>query len=145
MFSGWSLVRFAHVLSAILWVGGQLTLSLVVRRAAGSTLEGEARSDLFMRIGRVFGRMATFVLMPVLLATGLALIYHRGVDVGALSAGSYGQILTAKIVLALVSFGLAGVHGFTASRASARTSRVVGIAGGVVSATVVLLATALVP
>lgn len=145
MFSGWSVVRFAHVLSAILWVGGQLTLSLVVRRAAGETLQDETRSDLFMTMGRVFARMANFVLMPVLLATGLALIYHRGVDIGALSAGSYGHIVTANILLAFVSFGLAAIHGVTARRSSTRTSRLIGIVGGVVSATVVLLATALVP
>jgi len=145
MFSGWSLVRFAHVLAAILWVGGQLTLSLVVRRAAVETLADESRSSLFMNMGRVFGRMANFVLMPVLLATGLALIYHRGVDIGALSVGSYGQILTAKIVLAFVSFGLAAAHGMTARRASARASRMVGIAGGLVSVAVVLLATSLIP
>lgn len=144
MFTGWSVVRFAHVLAAILWVGGQLTLSLVVRRAAVETLEDETRSSLFTNMGRVFGRMANFVLMPVLLATGLALIYHRGVDIGALSVGSYGQILSAKIVLAFVSFGLAAAHGATAGRTSPRTSRIVGIAGGVVSATVVLLATSLV-
>lgn len=92
MFSGWSLVRFAHVLSA-----------------------------------------------------RLALIYHRGVVIGALTVGSYGQILTAKIVLALVSFALAAVHGVTGRRASARIFRMVGIAGGAMSAMVVLLATALVP
>jgi hypothetical protein len=50
--------------------------------------------------------MGTFVLMPVLLGSGLALIYHRGVDIGALSVGSYGQILTAKILLAFLSFEL---------------------------------------
>ena len=145
MLSGWFLVRFAHVLAAVLWVGGQLTLSLIVRRAAVETLEDETRSELFIRMGRAFGRMANLVLMPVLLATGLALIYHRGVDIGALSVGSYGQILTAKIVLAFVSFVLAAAHGVTASRASARASRMVGIAGGLVSVTVVLLATSLVP
>lgn len=145
LFSWWSLVRFAHVLSAVLWVGGQLTLSIVVRRAAVETLEDETRSTLFTTVGRSFGRMANFVLMPVLLGTGLALIYHRGVDIGALSVGSYGQILTVKIILAFVSFGLAALHGAMATRASAGASRAIGITGGLVSVVVVLLATALVP
>ncbi len=145
LFSWWSLVRFAHVISAVLWVGGQLTLSVVVRCAAVETLEDETRSTLFTAVGRSFGRMANFVLMPVLLGTGLALIYHRGVDIGALSVGSYGQILTVKIILAFVSFGLAALHGAMATRASAGASRAIGITGGIVSVVVVLLATALVP
>ncbi len=144
MFSWWSLVRFAHVLSAILWVGGQLTLSMVVRRAAAETVDGATRSGLFTAIGKHFGRLANLVLMPVLLGSGLALIYHRGVDLGALSVGSSGQILTVKIVLAFVSFALAVLHGIMASRGT-RVSRTIGITGGVVSAAVVLLATALVP
>lgn len=144
MFSWWSLVRFAHVLSAILWVGGQLTLSMVVRRAAAETVDGATRSGLFTAIGKHFGRLANLVLMPVLLGSGLALIYHRGVDLGALSVGSYGQILTLKIILAFVSFALAVLHGILASRGP-RVSRTIGITGGIVSAAVVLLATALVP
>jgi uncharacterized membrane protein len=145
MFSIWTLVRFAHVLAAVLWVGGQLSLSLVVRPAAASTLDDSTRSAFFIRVGRIFGRLSSFVLFPVLLGTGLGLIYHRGVDIGALAVGSYGQILTVKIVLAFVSFGLAAVHGVMSGRATPGIVRTLGITGGVVSATVVLLATALVP
>jgi hypothetical protein len=67
------------------------------------------------------------------------------VDIGALAVGRYGQILTVKIVLAFVSFGLAVVHGVMPGRATPGIARTLGITGGVVSATVVLLATALVP
>jgi hypothetical protein len=70
-----------------------------------------------------------FVLMPVLLGSGLALIYHPGVDIGALSVGSCGQILTAKILVTFLSFGLAAVHGVVATRGSSRASRIVGIGG----------------
>lgn len=145
MFSLWSIVRFAHVVSAVLWVGGQLTLSFVVRPAAKEVMDESSRAVLFSGIGKWFGRIASFVLMPVLLGTGLALIYHRGVDLGALTVGSYGTTLTVKIVLAFVSFVLAAVHGFTATRMSGSASRLVGIAGGLVSVLVVLFATALVP
>lgn len=144
MFSIWSLIRFAHVLAAVLWVGGQLTLSMVVRRAAAETVDAPIRADLFTAIGRHFGRLANLVLMPVLLGSGLALIYHRGVDLGALSVGSYGQILTTKIILAFVSFALAVLHGVMAGRGPG-VSRSIGITGVIVSAVVVLLATALVP
>jgi uncharacterized membrane protein len=118
MFSIWSLVRFAHVLAAVLLVGAQLSLSLVVRPAAANTLDDNTRSAFFIRVGRIFGRLSSFVLFPVLLGTGLGLMYHRGVDIGALAVGRYGQILTVKIVLAFVSFGLAVVHGVMPGRAT---------------------------
>lgn len=37
--TGWSLVRFAHVLCAMGWVGGQLLLSVVVLPVLRSNVE----------------------------------------------------------------------------------------------------------
>lgn len=145
MIDGWSLVRFLHVTAAVLWVGGQLTLSLVVRRAAAETLEGDHRRRFFAAAGRRFGRIATVVLIPVLLSTGLALTSHRGVSLGALALPGYGATLGTKIILAFVSFGLAATHGIIAARGNATASRTFGVAGGIVSVVVVLFATALVP
>lgn len=145
MQSVWWILRFLHVGAAILWVGGQLALTLVVRPAAAITLDDEARTELFVEAGRRFGRLATLALMPVLLATGLALAWHRGVQLASLGRPGYGTILGTKIVLAFVSFGLAAVHGVAAGRSSPGVARVVGIAGALVSLVVVLLATALVP
>lgn len=145
MIDGWSLVRFLHVTAAILWVGGQLTLSLVVRPAAADTLDGDRRREFFTAAGRRFGRVSTVILMPVLLATGLALASHRGVTFGALALPGYGVTLGIKIVLAFVSFGLAAAHGIIATRGHTAGSRFLGIAGALVSVAVVLLATSLVP
>lgn len=145
MISLWTVVRFLHVLSAIVWVGGQLTLSLVVRRAAIEELDDpESRTALFAAAGRQFARLSTLGLMPVLVATGIALAWHRGVDFGGLLRPGYGAVLGTKILLAFLSLGLAVLHGVTAARRPG-TGRVIGIAGVAVSVTVVLLATALVP
>lgn len=59
--------------------------------------------------------------------------------------GSHGKTLTVKIVLAFVGFGLAAVHGAMSGRTSPMVARIEGVAGGVVSATVRLLAAALGP
>ena len=99
---------------------------------------------MFVAAGERFGRLGLLVLMPVLLATGIALAYHRGVDMGILSLPGYGMTLTAKIILAFVSFALAGVHGFVAARASRRMSRILGIVGAAVSLAVVFLAASLI-
>lgn len=145
MISIWTIVRFLHVLSAIAWVGGQLTLSLIVRRAAMEELdEPESRTALFAAAGRRFARVSTLGLMPVLVATGIALAWHRGVDFGGLTRPGYAGVLGVKILLAFVSLGLAVLHGVTAARQPG-TGRAIGLAGVAVSVTVVLLATALVP
>lgn len=141
----WPTVRFLHLLAAIVWVGAQLTLVLVVRQALEKTVEdAERRRAVFVAVGERFGRIGLLVLMPLLLATGIALTYHRGVDLGVLSMPGYGMTLTVKIVLALLSFALAGVHGLIAARASRRASRILGIVGASVSLAVVFLAASLI-
>ncbi len=141
----WAAIRFLHVLAAVLWVGGQLTLSLIVRPASVELLDADTHRRLLAELGRRYARIAAAGLIPVLIATGLALAYHRGVTVAALTRPGYGMRLGAKIVLALVSFALAGAHGVTALRSSARAIRIAGISGGVISVAVVALAVSLVP
>lgn len=148
--SAWATVRFLHVLSAVLWVGGQLTLSLIVRPAAVRALDAEQRSDLFTLAGTRFARLSTLLLIPVLLGSGLALAWHRGVDFGMLTLPGYGLTLGIKITLALVSLALAirpdsGVQrsnrtehsradgGHSQKRAILRENRVIW-AGGLVGA-----------
>ena len=142
--SVWAIVRFLHVISAVLWVGGQLTLSLIVRPAAVTALDAERRSELFTLAGTRFARLSTLVLMPMLLGSGLALAWHRGVDFGMLTLPGYGLMLGVKITLAFVSLALAVLHGIVVSRQGG-VARAIGIAGLAVSVTVVLLATSLVP
>ncbi len=142
--SVWTIVRFLHVVSAVLWVGGQLTLSLIVRPAAVRALDAEQRSDLFTLAGPRVARLSTLLLMPVLLGSVLALAWHRGVDFAMLTLPGYGLTLGIKITLALVSLALAVLHGIVVSR-NGGTARVIGVAGLAVSVSVVLLATSLVP
>ena len=143
--SVWPAVRFVHLVAAILWVGGQLTLALVVRGAVESGIEDrDRRTAVFVEAGRRFGRIATLVLIPLLLASGIALAWHRGVDLGVFALPGYGTALGVKIALAFVSFVLAGVHGFIAMRGNRRMSRILGMVGLVVSLVIVYLAAALV-
>ncbi len=141
----WTIIRFLHVIAAILWVGGQLTLSLVVRPASlRSDLAPEDRVRLMSGVGVRYGRIATIGLMPVILATGLALIYHHGVEFGGLSVSSYATTLTIKVILVFVSFALAFAHGFIAARSSSAVARWIGISSALVSVAIVFLAVMLV-
>ena len=75
---GWSLIRFLHVLAAMVFVGGQLVLSGMVLPVIRKELEPERSGPLARKAARLFGHTANIVLLPTLIATGLALMSHRG-------------------------------------------------------------------
>jgi uncharacterized membrane protein len=52
--TGWSLVRFAHVLAAMGWVGGQLALSIIVLPVLRGRLDATERAPLIREMARRF-------------------------------------------------------------------------------------------
>jgi putative copper export protein len=71
----WTAIRFVHVLSAITWVGVQLTLFMlfpVLRRR----LEAEQFRTVARTAGMRLGIVAVITL-PALLASGIALASHQ--------------------------------------------------------------------
>ena len=103
----WTTIRFLHVLSAIAWVGVQLTLF-----ALFPVLRGQLEPDRFRAVARAAGMrlgLVAAVTLPLLLATGLALASHEVPD-------SERGWVEAKLVLwALVLAAFCG-HALTASR-----------------------------
>jgi putative copper export protein len=55
MVDAWTLVRFLHVLSAMMWVGGQLLLSLLVLPVLRRGLDAASRAPLTRQVGVRFG------------------------------------------------------------------------------------------
>ena len=103
----WTAIRLVHVLSAITWVGVQITLfalfPVLRRRLAPDDLRAVAAAA-----GKRLGLVAAITL-PLLLATGIALASHE-------VPSSQRAWVTAKLVIwALVLAGFAG-HALTASR-----------------------------
>ena len=141
--TSWSVVRFLHVLAAIGWVGGQLTLSAVVVPAVRAHADaGPQRAALMRDTGRRFARLANFGLLPVLVVTGLALAGHRRIDFTDLGGSTYGRLFAAKLILVAASIVLAAAHGVLAGRR--RASRPLAMAGVGAAVGIVLFATALV-
>ncbi|MER6005794.1 hypothetical protein ABT120_45120 [Nonomuraea angiospora] len=95
----WTMVRFLHVLSAALWVGGQLTVSLVVLPLARRLLEDQPRAEVLTAVGRRFGIITVAAFLPVQIGTGVALAWHKGVTWSSLTDPGYGRILAAKLLL----------------------------------------------
>lgn len=142
--TAWSLVRFAHVLAAMGWVGGQLLLTGVVLPAVRAELAPDVRGPVVHRAARRFALLANAVLLPTLLVTGLALAWHRGVTFGSFDDPGYGRLLGIKLVFVVASIALAAVHGIVASR-QPRRARPLALLGVAASVGVVVLATAMVP
>ena len=74
----WSFVRFLHVVGAVVWLGGQLTVSALVMPVARDRLPPEARAGLMRVLGMRFGIATVAVLIPLQVATGVALARHKG-------------------------------------------------------------------
>lgn len=142
--TGWSLVRFAHVLAAMGWVGGQLLLTGVVLPAVRAELSPQVRGPVVHRTARRFALLANPVLLPTLLVTGLLLAWHRGVTLASFENPGYGRLLGIKLMFVAASVGLAAVHGIVASRNPAR-ARPFALLGVAASVGIVVFATALVP
>jgi putative copper export protein len=140
----WSLVRFVHVVAAMGWVGGQLLLSGVVFPVLRAQLGPAERTPLVRATARRFALVANIVLLPTLIATGIALAWHRGVTFGSFDDPGYGRLLGIKLVLVATSVALAAVHGVLAM-SRPRLARPMAIAGVASSLAIVVFATALVP
>ena len=138
-------MRFVHVLSAMVWVGGQLLLSLLVLPVLRRRLDAASRAPLTREVGVRFGVFTVAIFLPVQIASGIALAAHRGLTVGDLAEPGYGRTLGEKLTLFAVVLVISGVHGAAVHRGQDRLARLLGIATLVGSVGVVLLATALVP
>ncbi|MEU9670544.1 hypothetical protein AB0J81_23030 [Streptomyces bobili] len=139
----WSLVRFAHVAGAALWVGGQLALSLVILPLARHLLAPEAKDAFTAAAGRRFGLLTGALFLPVQLATGWAMAWHRGVTWASLAEPGYGRTLATKLALFVVVMLAAAAHGIAHSRGRPDLARGLAVVSLVGSLGVVLLATAL--
>ena len=138
-------MRFVHVLSAMVWVGGQLLLSLLVLPVLRRRLDAASRAPLTREVGVRFGIFTVAIFLPLQIASGIALAAHRGLTVPDLAEPGYGRTLGEKVTLFAVVLLISGVHGMAVGRGQDRLARVLAIATLLGSVGVVLLATALVP
>ncbi|MCF3132339.1 hypothetical protein [Streptomyces olivochromogenes] len=139
----WSLVRFIHVIGAVVWVGGQLALSLVVLPLGRRLLDTEAFAGFAAAAGRRFGILTGAVFLPLQLGTGWALAWHKGVTWASLAEPGYGRVLAAKLALFVAVMLAAAAHGWAHAKGRAELARALAVVSLVGSIGVVLLATAL--
>jgi copper transport protein len=104
--SSWAteLVDFAHLVAAMVWLGGLAQLVLVVWPAAP-----EQRRDAFLR----FSRLATGC-VAVLVVGGTYLSLQRLPHLAELWSSGYGRVLLAKLALVSVALAWGALHHFVA-------------------------------
>jgi uncharacterized membrane protein len=143
MLGWWSLVRFVHVVSAMVWVGGQLTISAMLLPVVRRLLDAEGRATVLTGVGRRFGKFTVAVFLPLQVGSGVALAWHKGVTIPSLADPGYGRTLAAKLIAFALVMLAAGVHGWAMGTRRQMLARALAIASLVGSLAIVLLATAL--
>jgi putative copper export protein len=124
---GTTILLWAHVLAACIWIGGQITLGMLVpllREYPG----------LVTTAARRFQWMA-WAAFGVLILTGLANIHNAGIGLSDLTGTATGRTLTVKLAFVAVSGVAAATHAFVVGpRATSRPSRVTRAMSGILGA-----------
>lgn len=107
----------AHLLAALLWLGGMFFLAVVGAPVLRHVEPATLRRDLFSRIGEQF-RIVGWIAIAILLLTGVGNLYFRGIfSAGLLGnpdfwGSSYGKSLTVKLIAVLLMLVVQAVHDF---------------------------------
>jgi putative copper export protein len=116
----------AHILSAMIWIGGMLFLALVLVPSTRH-LPAPERAALFGSVGRRF-RTIGWVCIATLLVTGVVNLTYRGVTwdtllTSALWSSPFGQTLALKLGFVAILLGLSAYHDFVLGPRSVRLAR----------------------
>ncbi|MPZ80598.1 MAG: hypothetical protein GEV28_09440 [Actinophytocola sp.] len=139
----WTIVRFLHVLGAIIWVGGQLTITIVLLPPVRRMLSTTDRAGLLRTVGKRFALITMAVFLPNQITTGVLLAWQHGVTWAALLQPGYGRVLAAKLLLFTLVMVAATLHGIAQAKHQPGKARAASITALIGSLGVILLATAL--
>ena len=99
---------YMHILCASLWAGGMLFLVLVLLPAIKNHPE---RRMLLFNVGIKF-RLAGWIALIILLATGLFNMHYRGIGFASLNDSSYNRLFLYKLLLFSIVVIISIYHDF---------------------------------
>ncbi len=105
----WSLIRWTHLVSAIVWIGGQLFILIVLLPIMRSALPRNERTLLFAEVGRRYA-IVSWIALTLLVITGILNGQRRGIVWERLPDSTYGRILLAKLILVAIVIAITLVH-----------------------------------
>jgi uncharacterized membrane protein len=108
-------LNWLHLVAAMVWVGGSLSIPLVITPVLRRHVPAGARTALLAAMGLRF-RGIGWIALGVLVLTGLRramLVFGAAPDPwAAMGASAYGRVLTAKIVIVGLLLALQLLHDF---------------------------------
>ena len=132
---GPTVVLWAHILAATIWIGGQITLGLLV-----PLLRHEP--DLLAASARRFQWLA-WAAYAALLGTGVLNVHNAGMSWSHLGSTVAGRTLMLKLLFVALSGIAAGLHAFViAPRATTRRTRTMRAMSGILGSISLLSALA---
>lgn len=128
-FTGADYVLWIHVIAACVWIGGQITLAMIVPMLRTSP------GLLVQDIARRFQKLA-WAAFAVLIVTGLINIRDAGISLANLDATPQSRTLSAKLILVFISGLAAFLHAYWVTprmrnASQAKRAVAVGTLGGV--------------
>jgi putative copper export protein len=114
------IVLWVHVVAACVWIGGQITLGMLIPAAVGQPLIVKAMARRFA--------LLAWIGFAVLVITGLLNMHYAGISFADLGRTKPGRTLGVKLTFVLLSGAAAAVHSWLGSRPNSRAVR--GLLGG---------------
>ena len=105
-----------HILAAAVWIGGIVFLSLVLVPVSRNPDYRSVASSIIQGTGIRF-RVVGWICLSVLILSGVFNLYYRGFGFigffrGLLGQGSFGTVLTIKLLLVSIILLISAIHDF---------------------------------
>jgi putative copper export protein len=127
-FTASDIVLWIHVLAACIWIGGQITLGMMMPML-------RTVPDVMRDVARRFQNVA-WVAFAMLVATGLLNLHDAGISLTNLNATAQSRTLSIKLVFVIISGAAAAIHAYWVTplmrnASHAKRAAAVGTLGGI--------------
>jgi putative copper export protein len=126
--TGADFVLWIHVLAACIWIGGQITLGMVMPML-------RTVPDVMRNVARRFQNLA-WGAFAILIVTGLINMHEAGISLANLNATLQSRTLSIKLVFVFISGAAAALHAYWVTprmrnASHAKRAAAIGTLGGI--------------
>ncbi len=105
------LILWLHITAAVVWIGGNLVMAMVIVPYFKRSVSIVERLKILTQIGKGFEPVVWGCVL-ILIFTGICNIFSSGVLGSSELLGSFMRTLGIKLILVLLLIILTGIHGF---------------------------------